>query len=261
MKRKIVISVSGKGGTGKTTLTALLLKWLIANTEEVILIVDADPATNLPDVLGVELLRTVGQVSKEMKDKIERGDLSVTTPKSSLLEAWVFQTLVEEDRFDLLAMGRSEGEGCYCYVNNVLTRILDTLTKNYAVTILDMEAGLEHLSRRTDRDVDVMLIVTDPSRMGFQTAKRVKELIEEVHIGVNHTFLVGNRFDDDIRDVLEESANEIDIELAGNLPSDKNVMSFNISGNSLLELPDDSPAYRAVEEIAEKIGLHKGVLV
>ena len=179
----------------------------------------------------------------------------------SLLEAWVFQTLVEEDRFDLLAMGRSEGEGCYCYVNNVLTRILDTLTKNYAVTILDMEAGLEHLSRRTDRDVDVMLIVTDPSRMGFQTAKRVKELIEEVHIGVNHTFLVGNRFDDDIRDVLEESANEIDIELAGNLPSDKNVMSFNISGNSLLELPDDSPAYRAVEEIAEKIGLHKGVLV
>ena len=261
MKRKIVISISGKGGTGKTTLTALLLKWLIANTEEVILVVDADPATNLPDVLGVELLRTVGQVSKDMKDKIERGDLSVTTPKSSLLEAWVFQTLVEEDRFDLLAMGRSEGEGCYCYVNNVLTRILDTLTKNYAVTILDMEAGLEHLSRRTDRDVDVMLIVTDPSRMGFQTAKRVKELIEEVHIGVAHTFLVGNRFDDDIRGVLEETAKEIDIELAGNLPNDKNVMSFNISGKSLLELPDDSPAYMAVEEIAEKIGLHKGVLV
>lgn len=261
MKRKIVISVSGKGGTGKTTLTALLLKWLIANTEEVILVVDADPATNLPDVLGVELPRTVGQVSKEMKDKIERGDLSVTTPKSSLLEAWVFQTLVEEDRFDLLAMGRSEGEGCYCYVNNVLTRILDTLTKNYAATILDMEAGLEHLSRRTDRDVDVMLIVTDPSRMGFQTAKRVKELIEEVHIGVTHTFLVGNRFDDDIRDVLEETSKEIDIELVGNLPNDKNVMSFNISGKSLLELPDDSPAYRAVEEIAEKIGLHEGVLV
>jgi len=261
MKRKIVLSVSGKGGTGKTTLTALLLKWLIANTEEVMLIVDADPATNLPDVLGVELLRTVGQVSKEMKDKIARGDISVTTPKRDLLEAWVFQTLVEEDRFDLLAMGRAEGEGCYCYGNNVLTRILDTLTKNYAVTILDMEAGLEHLSRRTDRDVDVMLIMTDPSRMGFQTAKRVKELIEEVHIGVTHTFLVGNRFDDDIRDVLEETAKEIDIELAGNLPNDKNVMSFNISGKSLLELPDDSPAYRAVEEIAEKIGLHKVVLV
>ena len=260
MKRKIVISVSGKGGTGKTTLAALLLKWLMVNTKEVVLIVDADPATNLPDVLGVELLKTVGHVSKEMKDQIERGTLPVTTPKSELLEAWVFQTLVEEDRFDLLAMGRSEGEGCYCYVNNVLTRILDTLTKNYAVTILDMEAGLEHLSRRTDRDVDVMLIVTDPSRMGFQTAKRVKEIIDEVHIGVKHIFLVGNRFDDEVLDMLEETAKEIDIELAGNLPSDKNVMSYNISGKPLLDLPDDSPAYKAVEEIAEKIGLRKVIL-
>ena len=257
MKRKIVISVSGKGGTGKTTLAALLLKWLMVNTKEVVLIVDADPATNLPDVLGVELLKTVGHVSKEMKDQIERGTLPLTTPKSELLEAWVFQTLVEEDRFDLLAMGRSEGEGCYCYVNNVLTRILDTLTKNYAVTILDMEAGLEHLSRRTDRDVDVMLIVTDPSRMGFQTAKRVKEIIDEVHIGVKHIFLVGNRFDDEVLNVLKETAKEIDIELAGNLPSDKNVMSYNISGKPLLDLPDDSPAYKAVEEIAEKIGLRK----
>jgi CO dehydrogenase maturation factor len=257
MKRKMVISISGKGGTGKTTLAALLLKWLIANTEEIMLVVDADPATNLPDVLGVELLKTVGQVSKEMKDKIEKGELAVTTPKRELLEAWVFQTLVEGDRFDLLAMGRSEGEGCYCYVNNVLTRILDTLTKNYAVTILDMEAGLEHLSRRTDRDVDVMLIMTDPSRMGFQTAKRVKELIDEVHIGVEHTYLVGNKFDNDIIDVLEETAKEIEIELAGNLPNDKNVMTFNISNKSLLNLPDNSPAYKAVEAIAEKIGLKK----
>jgi len=130
MSRKIVISVSGKGGTGKTTLSALLLKWIIKNTEEIALVVDADPATNLPDVLGIELDRTVGQVSKDMKDQINRGDLSPTTPKQDLLEAWVFQTLMEGDRFDLLAMGRSEGEGCYCYVNNVLTRILDTLTKN-----------------------------------------------------------------------------------------------------------------------------------
>ncbi|MQY82934.1 AAA family ATPase, partial [archaeon] len=163
MSSKIVISVSGKGGTGKTTLTALLLKWIIKNTDEVALVVDADPATNLPDVLGVELSRTVGQVSKDMKDQIERGDLSPTTPKQDLLEAWVFQTLIESDRFDLLAMGRSEGEGCYCYVNNVLTRILDTLTKNYSISLLDMEAGIEHLSRRTDRDVDIMLVVTDPS--------------------------------------------------------------------------------------------------
>lgn len=255
MARKLVISVSGKGGTGKTTLTALLLKWLIQNTEEVALVVDADPATNLPDVLGVEIKRTVGAVSKEMKDKIEQGTLPVTVPKQNLLEAWVFQTLVEEDRFDLLAMGRSEGEGCYCFVNNVLTRILDTLTRNYNVTLLDMEAGLEHLSRRTDRDVDMMLILTDPSRMGFQTARRIKELAREVHIEVKNIYLVGNQFNEELEETLKSTAEDIGLDLAGYIPVDPNVMKFNIMGKPLLEIPEATPAYRAVEQIALKIGL------
>ena len=255
MARKLVFSISGKGGTGKTTLTALLLKWLIRNTDEVVLVVDADPATNLPDVLGVEIGKTVGAVSKEMKDQIERGTLPVTAPKQDLLEAWVFQTLVEEDRFDLLAMGRSEGEGCYCFVNNVLTRILDTLTRNYTVTLLDMEAGLEHLSRRTDRDMDALLVVTDPSRMGFQTARRIKELAHEVHIAVSHIYLVGNQFNEELEDMLNNAAEEIGLELAGYLPVDPNVVSFNMMGKPLLEIPENSPAYRAVEQIALKIGL------
>jgi len=259
MSRKVVISVSGKGGSGKTTLTALLLKWIVKNTDEIALVVDADPATNLPDVLGVELGRTVGQVSKAMKDQIERGELSPTTPKQDLLEAWVFQTLLESDRFDLLAMGRSEGEGCYCYVNNVLTRILDTLTKNYSISLLDMEAGIEHLSRRTDRDVDIMLVVTDPSKMGFETAKRIKELIEEVHIGVKKTYLVGSRFPPQLVDILEKAADDIGFEYAGNMPEDSNVQSFNMTGKPLLEIPDDSPSYRAIEEIAKKIGLENMV--
>lgn len=259
MARKIVISVSGKGGTGKTMLVSLLLKWLIQNTDLISLVVDADPATNLPEVLGVELVRTVGQASKEMKDKIEKGTLSPTIPKRDMLEGWVFQTLVEEDRFDLLAMGRSEGEGCYCYVNNVLTRILDTLTGNYPVTIMDMEAGLEHLSRRTDRDVDAMIVVTDPSRMGLETARRIKELAEEVHIDVKHIYLVGNQFPRTMEDVLEKAADDIGMELAGSIPMDENVMSFNIAGKPLLEIPDDSPAYLAVEKIARKIGLDKVV--
>lgn len=259
MARKIVISVSGKGGTGKTMLVSLLLKWLIQNTDLISLVVDADPAANLPEVLGVELVRTVGQASKEMKDKIEKGTLSPTIPKRDMLEGWVFQTLVEEDRFDLLAMGRSEGEGCYCYVNNVLTRILDTLTGNYPVTIMDMEAGLEHLSRRTDRDVDAMIVVTDPSRMGLETARRIKELAEEVHIDVKHIYLVGNQFPRTMEDVLEKAADDIGMELAGSIPMDENVMSFNIAGKPLLEIPDDSPAYLAVEKIARKIGLDKVV--
>ena len=255
MAEKLVISISGKGGTGKTTVTALLLKWLIQNTEKISLVVDADPATNLPDVLGVGLHRTVGQSSKELKDKIEAGTLSPTLSKKEVLEANVFQILVEEDRFDLLAMGRSEGEGCYCFVNNVLTRILDTLTRNYEVAFLDMEAGLEHLSRRTDRDVDSMVVVTDPSRMGLETARRIKELVDEVHIDVKHIYLVGNRFTPDLEELLRKTADDIGLEYGGIIPLDENVMAFNLEGKPLLDIPDDSPAYEAVGSLAEKLGL------
>ena len=255
MAEKLIISVSGKGGTGKTTITALLLKWLIQNTKKISLVVDADPATNLPDVLGVELHRTVGQSSKELKDKIEAGTLSPTLSKKEVLEANVFQIIVEEDQFDLLAMGRSEGEGCYCFVNNVLTRILDTLTRNYEVAFLDMEAGLEHLSRRTDRDVDSMIVVTDPSRMGLETARRIKELVDEVHIDVNHIYLVGNRFTPDLEELLRKSADDIGLEYGGIIPADENVMAFNLTGKSLLDIPDDSPAYVAVGNLAKKLNL------
>lgn len=255
MAENLVISISGKGGTGKTTVTALLLKWLIQNTEKISLVVDADPATNLPDVLGVELLRTVGQSSKELKDKIEAGTLSPTLSKKDVIEANVFQTLVEEDRFDLLAMGRSEGEGCYCFVNNMLTRILDTLTRNYEVAFLDMEAGLEHLSRRTDRDVDAMIVVTDPSKMGLETARRIKEIVDEVHIDVKHIYLVGNRFTPDLEELLQKTADDIGLEYGGIIPEDENVIAFNLTGKPLLDIPDDSPAYKAVGNLANKIGL------
>ena len=255
LTRKIVLSVSGKGGTGKTTFSALMLKWIIENTEDIVLVVDADPATNLPDVLGIQISNTVGQVSKRIQKEIGDSTLSPTVAKKDLLEAWLFQTLVEEDRFDFLAMGRSEGEGCYCYINNILTKILDTLTRNYPVTILDMEAGIEHLSRRTDRDVDAMIVITDPSRMGFETAKRVKELIKEVHIDVKKTYLVGNRFPDEALDLLAKSAEEIGMELAGSIPYDENIMNYNLIGRPLLEIPRDSLAYKAIGNIASKLGL------
>ncbi|HIE23151.1 MAG TPA: ATP-binding protein [Candidatus Korarchaeota archaeon] len=252
----MVISISGKGGTGKTTIAALLLKVLLDNGKnDSILMVDADPASNLQEVLGVRVEKSVGRVANELKKKIEKGELPMGVSKADLLEAWVYETLVELPDYDLLVMGRTEGEGCYCYVNSILTRILDAITKNYDVTIMDMEAGLEHLSRRTDRDVDVMLIVTDPSSMGLKTAERIKELAHEVHINVKKIFLVGNKFPQELVDVLEERTKKMGIEFGGLIPSDPNVIKFNMEGRSLLELPKDSPALRAVENIARKIGL------
>ncbi len=252
----MVISISGKGGTGKTTLAALLLRVLLdQGKNDSILMVDADPASNLQEVLGVKVEKSVGMMANELKKKIERGELPMGVSKADLLEAWVYETLVELPSFDLLVMGRTEGEGCYCYVNSVLTRILDAISKNYDVTIMDMEAGLEHLSRRTDRDVDVMLIVTDLSSMGLKTAERIKELAHEVHINVREIYLVGNRFPEELVDVLEKKAKNMGVCFGGFIPSDPNVIKFNMEGKSLLELPNDSPALKAAKEIAKRIGL------
>lgn len=258
MNKKLVVSVSGKGGTGKTTVVALILKVLLNSSHKSIkniLIVDADPAVNLPGVLGVEISNTVGMTATKLKKEVEQGTLPASVSKSDLLEAWVYDVLVETPQFDLLAMGRSEGEGCYCYVNSVLTKILDTLSKNYTITLMDMEAGLEHLSRRTDRDVDIMLVVTDPSKMGLETAQRIKELTKEVHIDLKEIYLIGNRFSPDMKSSLNEKAAEIGLKFAGIIPQDPNIMEYNMLGKPLLSLPDSSPSLKAVEKIVMKINL------
>lgn len=254
-KGRLVVAVAGKGGTGKTVLTALILKLLLKHNERKILVVDADPATNLPDVLGISLEKTVGMGANELKKKIGSDEIPPGVDKKGLLEGLIMQTLVEAPAFDLLAMGRTEGEGCYCLVNTLLTDIIDTLSKNYDLTLMDNEAGLEHLSRRTDRDVDIMIVVTDPSKMGFETAKRVMDLAREVHIKFQKIYLVGNMFPAGTEETLQKKAESLGIELGGIVPVDPNVSNFGIEGRPLLELPDDSPAVVAIEKILEKIGL------
>jgi len=253
--QKLVIAVAGKGGTGKTTIAALILRALIEAGVKSILVVDADPDSNLPDVLGIKVEKTVGDVTNELKKAIDKGGLPPTLSKSDLLEFKVFQVLKELPGFDLLVMGRTEGEGCYCMVNDVLTKVIDTLSKNYAITLMDMEAGLEHVSRRTDRDVDYLIIVTDPSKMGFQTALRIKKLAREVHIQFKRIFLVGNKFSPQQEDLIYKYAKEIGVEPLGIVPYDENVFRYNLEGASLLSLPSDSPALVAVRDMVKKIGL------
>lgn len=255
MREKLVLSVSGKGGAGKTTVAALLLKHLIQRGDLSVLVIDADPATNLPDVLGVKIDKTVGIVENELRRKLELSEIPQTVTKRELLEGQIHSILMETTKFDLLAMGRSEGEGCYCSINYFLTSIIDQISKNYDLTIIDMEAGLEHVSRRTDRDVDVMLIVTDPSRMGLQTAVRIREIAKEVHITFKRMLLIGNQFPPEAEQEISQRAAEIGFELAGLIPTDPDIASFNLAGRPLLELPSDSPALAVIPKIIEKIGL------
>jgi len=254
-KKGLVIAVSGKGGVGKTTITALMVKILSEVKGRSILVIDANPDSNLPDVLGIKVDKTVGIVTDDLKKAIERAEIPREMTKEGILEYEVFKILKETPNFDLLVMGRGEGKGCYCPVNALLTRIIDTLSKNYELTLMDMEAGLEHLSRRTDRDVDIMVIVTDPSSMGFQTAKRIKELAKEVHIAFKKIYLVGNRFSPEMESFLKKEANKIGVEYAGLVPQDDNVFKYNLTGKPIFDLPQESPALRAVKEILMHIGL------
>ncbi|MFW9831528.1 MAG: hypothetical protein ACFFD8_07110, partial [Candidatus Thorarchaeota archaeon] len=187
------------------------------------------------------------------------GSIPAATSKQDRLEGEVYEALVEGDRFDFLAMGRTEGEGCYCFVNRVLTQILDTITTNYDITLMDMDAGLEHLSRRTDRNVDMLLIVIDTSKMAFDAAVRIRDLAKEVHIDFKHIWVIANRFPTllmkDTVNNLEQRLNDFGLELAGIVPADDDIIAFNLKGRSLLELPDDHPAVKAVGDIAQRIGL------
>ena len=259
MRQKLVVSVSGKGGVGKTTITTLLLRTLLRHTKHQLLVVDADPVMNLPAMLNIPVEISVGEAASQLREDIDAGSIPAASSKQDRLEGEVYEALVEGDKFDFLAMGRTEGEGCYCFVNRVLTQILDTITANYDVTLMDMDAGLEHLSRRTDRNVDVLIIVIDPSKMSFDAAVRIKELAKEVHIEFKRIWVIANRFPVSlIRDSaasLEQRLNNEGLELAGIVPADDKIVEYNLNGRSLLDLEDDHPAVLAIDEIAKRIGL------
>ena len=259
MRQKLVVSVSGKGGSGKTTITALLLRTLLDHTKHALLVVDADPVMNLPAMLNLSINQTVGDAATQLRKDIDAGKIPASSSKQDRLEGEVYDTLVEGELFDFLAMGRTEGEGCYCFVNRVLTQILDTITANYDITLLDMDAGLEHLSRRTDRNVDVLIIVIDTSKMAFDAAIRIRDLAKEVHINFKHTWVIANRFPtsliDQAADGLERRLNEAGLQLAGIVPADDEIVAYNLEGRSLLDLPSDHPALKEIEKIAKKMGL------
>jgi CO dehydrogenase maturation factor len=192
------IALAGKGGTGKTTIAALLTRYLAEEREGAILAIDADPASNLNLVLGMEVEQAVGDIREEMMDVVQSsGALAGSMPggmsKQEYLDYHIQMALVEGDRVDLLAMGRPEGPGCYCAANQMLRVIVDRLESQYDYVVIDNEAGMEHLSRRTTRDVDVLLLVTDPTQRGLIAAQHMREMVPELDIGVGHVYLVVNR--------------------------------------------------------------------
>ncbi len=243
----LVIALAGKGGTGKTTLAALIIRHLRAGADGAVLAVDADPTSGLAHGLGIRVPVTIGSMRETfLKDHVA---LPAGLPKETYLELKIHELLAESEGVDLLVMGRSEGKGCYCYVNNVLRGCIDLLVKNYAYVVIDNEAGMEHLSRRTTRHVDVLLITTDHSINGLRAAKKVADLAAEMGLSPKSQYIVANRVAHNLSGQFLDEAGNLGIAVSGAIPEDPMILEYDLAQRPLLQLPEECAAVRSISEI------------
>jgi len=250
-----LIAISGKGGVGKTTIAGIIVNRLIKKKKKPVLAIDADPNNCFNDVLGVEIENTVGGVREEAREIAGKG-MSAGISKQELLEMKIAESLVEEDDFDLIAMGRPEGEGCYCYANSVLKSTIKKISKNYPFVVLDNEAGLENLSRRIVQEVDVLVMVADPSKQGIETVKRLYSLANEMKIKFQKLVILINRLRDDKLPVSVNGLMDItEKKLIIGLQDNKELAEFAEEGKSVLELADDNPVIKKIDELLDRINI------
>ena len=256
------IALAGKGGVGKTTIAAMVIKYLVQSQDGAILAIDADPSSNLNMVLGLDLDWTVGDIREDMLSQVKEsltaggaamGALPGGVSKREYLDYQVRSSLAEGNRFDLIAMGRSEGPGCYCAVNHNLREVVDSISKNYRYVVIDNEAGMEHLSRRTTRNVQHLLIVTDPTQRGIVAAGRIAGFRDDLDIRIENAYLILNRLSGPIPGPLEQAIDGLDIPLLGVVPADEELSDFEFSGRPVVGLGDESPVYQAVSRMMEVI--------
>ena len=243
------IALAGKGGVGKTTIAGLLIKYLVAKGKTPILAVDADSNANLNEVLGLEVKDTLGQAREDMK----KGKVPPGMTKDIFMSMRLEEAVAEEEGFDLVVMGTPEGAGCYCAANSLLAGFLEKLVDNYAYLVMDNEAGMEHISRLTTRNVDVLLIVADTSRRGLQAGLRIHNLANELNIGVAKSYLIINQAKSDLPPEVMDILSNDGLELAGTVPADDSVYDYDLKGKPTIEIPDDSPSVKAAYAIFDKI--------
>ena len=243
------IALAGKGGTGKTTVAGMLIKYLIKNGKKPVLAVDADSNANLNEVLGLEVTGTLGNAREEMK----KGGVPSGMTKDIFMSMKLEQAVAEAEGYDLIVMGQPEGSGCYCAANTLLTGFLEKLSANYPYIVMDNEAGMEHISRLTTSNVDILLIVSDTSRRSLQAAVRINKLAKDLNIGVGKSYLVINQSKDTPPDAVLEIIKNAELELAGTIPEDSMVYEFDLNGRPTIEMSEDNEAVQAAFEIFDTI--------
>ena len=250
------IAVAGKGGVGKTTTCGMLIDYLCKKKKGPVLVVDADANSNLNEVLGVEVETSLGQIREEMAQAELKGTIPSGMTKADYAEMKFSSALIEDDDFDMLVMGRTQGKGCYCYVNGVLQSQVAKYAANYAYVVMDNEAGLEHIARGTLPHVDTMLLISDCSRRCVQAVARIAEMIGEMNLNPGQMGLIINRapkgeLDAGIREEIEKHG----LKLFGVLPHDDAVYRCDCDGQPSAYLPESDPMKAALGDILRKIGL------
>ena len=253
-----IIAVAGKGGVGKTTLTGLLIQYLCESGKKPVLAVDADANANLNEVLGVGIECTLG----ELREEIERAgvdsryQIPVGMTKQAYLEARLSDAITEEDDYDLMVMGRTQGQGCYCFVNGLVQTQIQKLQSNYPYVVVDNEAGMEHISRGLIPTMEIAILVSDCSRRGVQAAGRIAALMKELNFKPKTGGLIVNRAPEGKLDAgTMEEVEQQGLTLLGVVPQDQDVYQYDCDGKPIVRLPKDSPVRSALHDIVQKLGL------
>ena len=252
------IAFAGKGGVGKTTICGMLIQYLCRKKDGAVLAVDADANSNLNEVLGVDVEMTLGDI----RENIARADMANPSPipagmtKADYADMMFGNALTENDDFDMLVMGRTQGKGCYCYVNGILSAQVEKYAENYRYVVVDNEAGLEHISRGILPKVDMILLVSDCSRRGIQAVGRINEMIQELNLGVKEVKLIVNRAPGGVlNDGVKEEIEKHGLILAGVVPQDETVYEYDAEGKPSVDVPEDAPIKQAVLKIFKELGL------
>ncbi len=251
-----VIALAGKGGTGKTTIAGLTVRYIIEKKKRPVLAVDADSNNCLNDVLGVDVHATIGKLREESLQTIRSGaERPGGMSMEQIFDYQVQQSIIESNGFDLMVMGRPEGPGCYCAANNIIRKYTDKLSEAYPYVVIDNEAGMEHLSRRTTHKVDLLLIVSDSAVRGIQTAKRINGLVDELQLEINRCLVIINRISGNEGADLKNLAEESGLQVAGFVPQDETIFNLDLRGKPIFQLPDDSKAVKAVFSILDSLNI------
>lgn len=249
----VEIAVAGKGGVGKTTFSSLVIRELLKNNKKPILAVDADANANLNEALGMEVEMSIAELIDRIAQNVEPLPAGMT--KDQYVEYKINQSLIEGDDVDMLVMGGPEGQGCYCYPNNLLRQFIGDLKKNYPYMVMDNEAGMEHLSRRTTQNVDYLFVVSDASARGIRSAGRIGQLVKSIKLDIGKMFFIVTKGSEAEIEALREEIDKTGLELIGFIPQDQNVFEYDLQSKPIYDLPEDSPAVIAVREIMKKAGI------